>query len=147
MTIHAAITRLTDPDLMRRQALIGGAWVEADNGAVVDVTDPATGTVLGTVPDISAAQTRAAIGAADVAFASWRKRTSAERAPASGTKRNGPLGAPKPRRSLSPKRWSLSTKVGVIWPSPPCMGGPRAGNVPWPKRPATAGPTPRSWRP
>ncbi|WP_108502525.1 NAD-dependent succinate-semialdehyde dehydrogenase [Paracoccus indicus] len=80
MTIHAPIRHLADPDLMRQQALIGGRWVDADNGATVEVTDPATGTVLGTVPDITGDQTRAAITAADAAFADWRRRPSAERA-------------------------------------------------------------------
>lgn len=80
MTIHAPISRLADPDLMRQQALIGGRWVDADDGATVAVTDPATGATLGTVPDVGAAQTRAAIAAADAAIADWRRRPSAERA-------------------------------------------------------------------
>ncbi|WP_411840398.1 NAD-dependent succinate-semialdehyde dehydrogenase [Paracoccus sp. ME4] len=80
MTIHAPISRLADPDLMRQQALIGGRWVDADDGATVAVTDPATGATLGTVPDVGAAQTRDAIAAADAAFADWRHRPSAERA-------------------------------------------------------------------
>ena len=80
MTIHAPIRHLADPDLMRQQALIGGRWVDAENDATVEVTDPATGAVLGTVPDITGDQTRAAIAAADAAFADWRRRPSAERA-------------------------------------------------------------------
>lgn len=80
MTIHAPIHRLSDPELMRQQALIGGAWVDSDSGATVNVTDPATGAVLGTVPDMSATQTRAAIEAADAAFADWRRRPASERA-------------------------------------------------------------------
>ncbi|WP_378949180.1 NAD-dependent succinate-semialdehyde dehydrogenase [Paracoccus sp. R86501] len=80
MTIHAPISRLSDPDLMRQQALIGGAWVDAEDGATVDVTDPATGNVLGSVPDISGGQTRDAIMAANAAFAAWRRRPAAERA-------------------------------------------------------------------
>lgn len=71
---------LNDPDLLRQAALIGGAWVQADAGKVIDVTDPATGLVIGTVPDISASQTEAAIAAAEAAFHGWRKRTAADRA-------------------------------------------------------------------
>lgn len=71
---------LNDPDLLRQSALIGGAWVAATDGAVIDVTDPATGAVMGTVPDIGAAQTRLAIEAAEAAFALWRKRPHSERA-------------------------------------------------------------------
>ncbi|MDK8873781.1 NAD-dependent succinate-semialdehyde dehydrogenase [Paracoccus sp. SSJ] len=74
------MTALKDKDLLRQQALIGGNWVDAASGAVVQVTDPATGQVMGTIPDLSGAETRAAIDAADAAFASWKKRSHAERA-------------------------------------------------------------------
>lgn len=71
---------LQDAGLFRQQSLINGAWVDADSGAVVQVTDPATGDVIGTVADVSGAQTRQAINAASDAFKSWRKKTNAERA-------------------------------------------------------------------
>ena len=76
------IPGLKDADLFREAALIGGAWVQADDGATVDVTDPATGEVLGRVPDVTGAQTRLAVEAADRAFQSWRKVPHAERAAA-----------------------------------------------------------------
>ncbi|WP_225612622.1 NAD-dependent succinate-semialdehyde dehydrogenase [Paracoccus sp. PAR01] len=71
---------LADPDLLRQSALIGGIWVQAAGGATLEVTDPATGAVIGSVPDVSGAQTRAAIEAADAAFQNWRKRPHADRA-------------------------------------------------------------------
>ena len=71
---------LTDPDLFREAALIGGHWVTAADGRSVPVTDPATGAVLGHVPDLSGVETRAAIQAADSAFQDWRRRPHAERA-------------------------------------------------------------------
>ena len=80
MTMTSKPLALSDPDLFRQAALIGGDWVQADGGATVAVTDPATGAVIGTVPDVSAGQTRAAIEAAEAAFQSWRKRPHAERA-------------------------------------------------------------------
>ncbi|MFT4014765.1 MAG: NAD-dependent succinate-semialdehyde dehydrogenase [Paracoccus sp. (in: a-proteobacteria)] len=78
--MHLKNAKLKDEDLFRQQALIGGTWVDAASGAVVEVTDPATGQVMGTIPDLSGAETRAAIEAANLAFASWKKRTHAERA-------------------------------------------------------------------
>ncbi|TIM06503.1 NAD-dependent succinate-semialdehyde dehydrogenase [Mesorhizobium sp.] len=78
-----AITKIgafDDADLFRQQALIGGVWREADTKAVVDVTNPATLNVLGSVPDMGGDETRAAIGAAAEAFKSWKKTTHAERA-------------------------------------------------------------------
>ncbi|MGA0614471.1 NAD-dependent succinate-semialdehyde dehydrogenase [Paracoccus sp. KR1-242] len=71
---------LADPGLFRQAALIDGQWLQASLGATVDVTDPATGAVIGSVPDITGDQTRAAIEAADRAFQAWRKRPHADRA-------------------------------------------------------------------
>ena len=77
---RTAALPLEDADLFRERALIGGAWVEAASGARVAVVDPATGATLGHVPDVSAAETRAAIEAAEAAFGPWRRRTHGERA-------------------------------------------------------------------
>ena len=80
MNVMTKLPGLADPDLLRQSALIGGTWVPADGGATLEVTDPATGAVIGSVPDVSGAQTRAAIEAADAAFQNWRKRPHADRA-------------------------------------------------------------------
>ena len=65
---------------MREANLIGGEWVQADSGATIDVTNPATGLSIGTVPKSGRAETRRAIEAADEAFGSWRRTSAAERA-------------------------------------------------------------------
>ncbi len=64
---------------MRQANLIGGAWVQADSGATLDVTNPATGLKIGTVPKSGKAETRRAIEAADAAFRTFRKTTANER--------------------------------------------------------------------
>jgi len=46
---------------LREQAFIGGLWVGADSGVTFAVNNPATGAVLGQVPDMGAAETRRAI--------------------------------------------------------------------------------------
>ena len=71
---------LNDSELFRQQAYIGGCWCEADNGTSFQVTNPATGEVLGQVPDMGAAETRRAIEAAKVAWPGWRRKTAKERA-------------------------------------------------------------------
>ena len=71
---------LKDQDLFRQQGLIGGQWLDASSGKTVDVIDPATQKVLGTVPDMGDGETRAAIDAAAKAFAPWKAKTHAERA-------------------------------------------------------------------
>ena len=71
---------LTDPDLFRQAALIGGEWVEADGGGTFAVTNPATGETIGHVPNLGAAETERAIAAAAAAFPAWSRLTAAERA-------------------------------------------------------------------
>lgn len=57
--------------LIRQQNLINGQWVDADNGKTFDVTDPATGEVIATVPNAGTEETRCAIDAADAAFPAY----------------------------------------------------------------------------
>ncbi len=64
---------------MREANFIGGDWVQADSGATVDVTNPATGLKIGTVPKSGKAETRRAIEAAQSAFMTWRKSSALER--------------------------------------------------------------------
>ena len=70
---------LQDPDLFRRQAYVDGHWCDADNGATLEVNNPATGEVLGTVPRMGAAETRRAIDAAKRAWVDWRRKPAKER--------------------------------------------------------------------
>ena len=71
--------RLTDPGLFRQACFIQGKWVEADNGETIDVSNPATGERIGTVPKCGAEETRRAIEAADQSRFSWRAKTAGER--------------------------------------------------------------------
>ncbi|HWA49449.1 MAG TPA: NADP-dependent succinate-semialdehyde dehydrogenase [Dongiaceae bacterium] len=75
-----AALSLKDPSLFRQQCYIDGKWVDADSGKTIDVTNPATGEVLGTIPNMGAAETRRAIEAAEKSWAGWRKKTAKERA-------------------------------------------------------------------
>ncbi|MDV7391595.1 aldehyde dehydrogenase family protein, partial [Arthrospira platensis SPKY1] len=72
--------QLNDPALLCAQACIDGQWLAADDGATFDVTNPADGSRIGSVPDMGAAETRRAIAAADAALPAWRARTAKERA-------------------------------------------------------------------
>jgi succinate-semialdehyde dehydrogenase/glutarate-semialdehyde dehydrogenase len=76
----AAQLALKDPRLFRQQGYINGKWTDADSGATIDVTNPATGETLGTIPKMVAAETRRAIEAANAAWGPWRKKTAKERA-------------------------------------------------------------------
>jgi len=71
--------KLNDTSLFRQQAYVDGKWIDADNGASFEVTNPATGEVIGTVPDLGSAETRRAIEAANNAWPAWRAKTASER--------------------------------------------------------------------
>jgi succinate-semialdehyde dehydrogenase/glutarate-semialdehyde dehydrogenase len=71
---------LKDPSLFTQKAYVAGAWVDADNGETLPVSNPATGAMLGTVPLCGAAETERAIAAADVAQRLWRDVSAKERA-------------------------------------------------------------------
>ncbi len=62
------------------QLLIGGEWREATGGDRFDVTSPATGEIVGSVPNGAAEDVRAAVDAADAALVPWRTTTALQRA-------------------------------------------------------------------
>jgi succinate-semialdehyde dehydrogenase/glutarate-semialdehyde dehydrogenase len=71
---------LKDPKLFRQQCYVDGHWADAESKRAIDVTNPADGSVIGTVPAFSAADTRRAVEAANKAFPAWRDKTAKERA-------------------------------------------------------------------
>jgi succinate-semialdehyde dehydrogenase/glutarate-semialdehyde dehydrogenase len=70
---------LKDKTLFRQQCYIDGTWVSADNRNDYPVTNPADGTILGSVPKMGTAEVRRAIEAAHAAWPAWRDRTAKER--------------------------------------------------------------------
>jgi len=72
--------QLTDTTLLRQQAYIDGAWRHADDGATLDVSNPATGDRIGSVPKMGRDETARAIAAAAAAWPAWRKKSAKERA-------------------------------------------------------------------
>jgi succinate-semialdehyde dehydrogenase/glutarate-semialdehyde dehydrogenase len=82
MAAPATVTgvQLTDSKLFRQSCYVDGAWVNARGGATLNVDNPATGEIVGTVPKFGATETRDAIESANRAFLEWRKKTAKERA-------------------------------------------------------------------
>ncbi len=68
--------QLKTPGIVKDQCLIGGTWTGASTHEVIN---PATGTVVGRVPDLGQAETRAAIEAANGAFPAWSGMLAKER--------------------------------------------------------------------
>ena len=81
MTVHTRTTiALTEPALFREQCYVNGGWLDARGGGSIEVDNPATREVIGTVPALGTAETRAAIEAADAAWSGWRSRPAKDRA-------------------------------------------------------------------
>jgi succinate-semialdehyde dehydrogenase / glutarate-semialdehyde dehydrogenase len=70
---------LKDSKLFQQLCFIDGKWTGADSGATIDVTNPATGEKIGTIPKMGEAETRRAIEAANRALPAWRAKTAHER--------------------------------------------------------------------
>jgi succinate-semialdehyde dehydrogenase / glutarate-semialdehyde dehydrogenase len=69
--------QLKAPTIIKDQCLIGGKWTGTP---ALDVTNPATGAVIGRVPDLGQTETRIAIEAAHAAFPAWSGMLAKERA-------------------------------------------------------------------
>ncbi|SCW69687.1 succinate-semialdehyde dehydrogenase / glutarate-semialdehyde dehydrogenase [Sphingobium faniae] len=66
--------------LLKQACYIDGNWHPADQGGTIAVTNPATGEIIATVPDMGAEETRRAIDAAKRAMKPWAARPAGERA-------------------------------------------------------------------
>jgi succinate-semialdehyde dehydrogenase/glutarate-semialdehyde dehydrogenase len=71
---------LKDPTLLRQANYIDGEWTGSGTGASMDVRNPATGEIIGSVPAMGSVETRRAIEAAHAAFPTWRALVAKERA-------------------------------------------------------------------
>ena len=65
--------------LFKQQCYINGQWMDAQSGETIDVTNPATGERIGTIPKMGAAETAEAIEAARIAQKAWAAMTAKER--------------------------------------------------------------------
>src|SRR5947209_2318221 len=72
--------KIQDSSLLRQACFIEGAWLGADAGGSLPVHNPATGELLGSIPNMGTAETRRAIEAAARALPSWAARTAKDRA-------------------------------------------------------------------
>ncbi|OZI48591.1 NAD-dependent succinate-semialdehyde dehydrogenase [Bordetella genomosp. 4] len=70
---------LQRPSLFRQQCYVGGKWIDASGGKTIDVTNPADGSVLGTVPSLTQQDVRQAVEAANKALPAWRSMAAKQR--------------------------------------------------------------------
>lgn len=69
----------TTPSYPSTELFIDGEWRPAAEGNTIDVTDPATGEVIGTVASATRVDLDAALGAAERGFAAWSATSPFER--------------------------------------------------------------------
>jgi succinate-semialdehyde dehydrogenase/glutarate-semialdehyde dehydrogenase len=72
--------QLNNQALFRQQCYINGKWCDAKNGTTIEVSNPANGEVIATIPKMGATETREAIAAAEVAQIKWRNMLAKDRA-------------------------------------------------------------------
>lgn len=70
---------LKDELLLKQAAYIGGKWIDENSDNGVEVTNPATGEIIGYVPNCSAQMVETAIEVAQKAQKGWAERTAKER--------------------------------------------------------------------
>jgi succinate-semialdehyde dehydrogenase/glutarate-semialdehyde dehydrogenase len=72
--------QLKDARLFREACYVDGQWIHAKSGGAIAVDNPASREIIGSVPQLGAAEARNAIEAASKAFPLWSKKTAKERA-------------------------------------------------------------------
>ena len=72
-------TPLQDPSLFRTESYVNGEWIKADSGTRFDVDNPADGSIIASVPNCGAVETKRAIDAANAALPAWRAMTAKQR--------------------------------------------------------------------
>ena len=101
--------KLNNPDLLRSQSYLNGQWVDAKDGGVFAVDNPATGGHIAHVANLGADLAHVAVDAASAAFPAWRARTAKERSAilrknrctVAGTKATLPSGCSTSMRKIS----------------------------------------------
>ena len=71
--------QLRDSALLKTQCYINGQWLNADNGTVISVINPATGNNLADVPRMGTAEAERAVAAAHAALKPWQAKSAKER--------------------------------------------------------------------
>lgn len=66
-------------ELLQQRCYLNGKWLDADDGGVITVLNPATGLALGTVPKMTGKEAEATVSAAALALPPWRGKTAKER--------------------------------------------------------------------
>ena len=70
---------ITNKKLFKQQCFIDGEWVDSQSKRTIDVNNPASQEIIGTVPNCGKEETIIAIEAAEKSWNSWKSKTAKER--------------------------------------------------------------------
>ena len=76
---HQKIDTLMRAGLWKTAPFVNGVWIEAGQSGATDIINPSSGETLVSIPNLSRAQTKAAIDAASQALPDWRRRSGKDR--------------------------------------------------------------------
>jgi succinate-semialdehyde dehydrogenase/glutarate-semialdehyde dehydrogenase len=71
--------KLNNPNLFRQQCYIGGEWLSSAHESSESIFNPSTQKVIGSVPNLGAAEAQLSIEVAQAAFLAWKKTTAEHR--------------------------------------------------------------------
>ena len=71
---------LKNPKLFHQDAFVAGHWQSAKSGDTLDVNNPFTGEIIGTVPSLSSDEATEAVRLSHLAFADWSAKSASDRA-------------------------------------------------------------------
>ncbi|KAK9057656.1 hypothetical protein SSX86_022492 [Deinandra increscens subsp. villosa] len=79
METESIVARLKSCGLFPTKGLVGGKWIDAYDGNTIEVTNPANGEVIASVPFMGERETQDAISSAYDALSHWSKLTANDR--------------------------------------------------------------------
>ena len=71
--------KLQNQKLFQDKCYVDGKWIASKNDEIIEVNNPATLDIIGTVPKCGTSETKIAIEAANNALPNWRSKTAKER--------------------------------------------------------------------
>ena len=72
--------KLSNPDLLKQQCLIKDGWHDASNAATINVTNPFSGDIIGTIPSLTEQDIKDAVAYSHDVQKEWAAKTAQERA-------------------------------------------------------------------
>ena len=70
---------IKNKELFKNKCYVNGSWIESNDKQVIEVNNPATLEIIGTVPKCGTLETKKAIDAANSSWKEWKNKPAIER--------------------------------------------------------------------